>query len=279
MHPIDRRKIAIHIYSMVKSLRKTAVLLQVSHSSIQRWLKNQEKKRYVIKNKQTLKSEIIVNVIKISIQNDPFVTLIKLRHLIKQSLDIDVSKELIRIAIKRQGITKKKARFYGEPKYLPEQTKQFIEKRNEYMKANKTFISIDEVSFGRNGINTSGYSEKGQKLFIKKRACRMSNITVVAACTSETMIGNVKINGSCDSLKFLTFLKFLDIPKERVLLMDNVKFHHSKIVTEYCNANNINILFIPAYSPWFNPIELCFSVIKRHYYKNQNVEDSLNHLL
>jgi transposase len=106
----------------------------------------------------------------------------------------------------------------------------------------------------------------------------MTTTTVVVACTKENTLRTLKINGSCDSNKFLNFLKSLDIPKRSVLLMDNVKFHHSKIVTEYCEFNNIIVLFVPAYSPWFNPIELCFSVIKRNYYQNQDIDVSLNSL-
>jgi transposase len=103
MYPIDRRKMALHIYNMLHSLRKTAILLQVSHTTISRWLKNQERKKYYRNPESLLKSETIVDIIKSSIENDPFITLKKLRDLIKQSLTLDVSKELIRVAIKRQG--------------------------------------------------------------------------------------------------------------------------------------------------------------------------------
>jgi len=36
MYPIDRRKLAQHIYSLFNSLRKTAIVLQVSHSTVHR---------------------------------------------------------------------------------------------------------------------------------------------------------------------------------------------------------------------------------------------------
>ena len=133
MYLIDRRNMAIHIYGIVKSLRKTALLLQVSHSSIQRWLKTIEQKKYCRTDTSQLKSTVIIDVIKSSIIHDPFISLMKLKDLIKNVLKIDTSKELIRVAIKRLGFTKKKARFYGEPKYLPEQTQQFIIARNKYI--------------------------------------------------------------------------------------------------------------------------------------------------
>ena len=45
MYPLDRRKVAIHIYSIVTSLRKTA-LLNKSHSTVARWLKQSHNKSY-----------------------------------------------------------------------------------------------------------------------------------------------------------------------------------------------------------------------------------------
>ena len=44
MYSMEKRRIAIHIYSIVKSLRKTALLCQTSHSTISRWINNPNKK-------------------------------------------------------------------------------------------------------------------------------------------------------------------------------------------------------------------------------------------
>jgi hypothetical protein len=46
--------------------------------------------------------------------------------------------------------------------------------------------------------------------------------------------------------------------KNKTLLQDNVRFHHSKIVKKYTVENNIGMNYIPAYSPIFNPIEMSF---------------------
>jgi hypothetical protein len=39
MYHVDRVKIALHVYGFLLSTRKTSILLQVSHSSIARWVK------------------------------------------------------------------------------------------------------------------------------------------------------------------------------------------------------------------------------------------------
>jgi len=53
--------------------------------------------------------------------------------------------------------------------------------------------------------------------------------------------------------------------------MDNASIHHSCIdsIRAIASARNIKVIFLPPYSPDFNPIEESFSVVKgfirRHY--------------
>ena len=58
--------------------------------------------------------------------------------------------------------------------------------------------------------------------------------------------------------------------------MDNVCFHHSKEVVNYIKTQDWSLLFKPPYSPWFNPIENVFSVVKNQYRKSKNIENSFN---
>ena len=75
MYPLDRRYIASRVYSLFQSLRKTAILSQVSHSTISRWLKSPERKLYKRKcPKQTphVVETIRKKTIRCALQNDPF---------------------------------------------------------------------------------------------------------------------------------------------------------------------------------------------------------------
>lgn len=56
--------------------------------------------------------------------------------------------------------------------------------------------------------------------------------------------------------------------------MDNVRFHHSHKVKHLAAARNWDILYVPPYSPIFNPIEGVFSIVKRHYQRNLNINDA-----
>ena len=74
----------------------------------------------------------------------------------------------------------------------------------------------------------------------------------------------------------LNFFKISNYQKEAVILLDNVRFHHSKIVKEFAETYGFELLYLPPYSPWFQPIEGVFSIMKRNYYKGLSIDDSIN---
>jgi transposase len=72
---------------------------------------------------------------------------------------------------------------------------------------------------------------------------------------------------------------------QSVLILDNCRIHHVEQVQEMCDAKyvtyflrhsddlicifrRIKLLYLPPYSPDFNPIEECFSWIKHHIRRN-----------
>jgi transposase len=44
--------------------------------------------------------------------------------------------------------------------------------------------------------------------------------------------------------------------------IDNASWHKTKAVKEYCKNNKISLLFLPPYSPEYNPIERVWSFLK-----------------
>lgn len=147
MYSLDLRKLASHVYGLFFSLRKTATILKVSHSSVSRWLKNINRKPY--HRKPHLSTEHVICTIKASLVADPFLSTRKLVALVKEVCNVSVSKELIRTAINNLGFSRKKAKFFSEPKRLEEQTNIFKESRQRFLSEGRRFYSLDETSFGR----------------------------------------------------------------------------------------------------------------------------------
>ena len=71
------------------------------------------------------------------------------------------------------------------------------------------------------------------------------------------------IDGAGSTTSFLEFLDEL----EPNLVMDNVRFHHSRSVLQWVatNSSNVTIEYLPPYSPELNPIEEFFHMEKSAY--------------
>ncbi len=272
MYSYDLRKLSLHIYSLVKSLRKTSMIVNVSHTSINRWYKDINRKKYTVKTEKT-KTYKVKEIIKTTIERNPFISLREMKNIIFKTLNFSISIELLRIAIRVHGYSKKKVKYFGKSKTQENKTKEFLEKRNQFIKENRYFISIDETSFGRNGILQYGYSLKGSPLHIQKQQPRITTQSYIVACDNKQILRTYSKSGSINTELFYNFLNNLSIPQNSVILLDNVSFHHSKKIKELANQKNFELLYTPPYSPWYNPIEGVFSIIKRFYYQNKPIKD------
>lgn len=73
------------------------------------------------------------------------------------------------------------------------------------------------------------------------------------------------VEGSSNSRVFMAFVLSLADCPQRYVLLDNVAFHKSKAVLAAFERMGKIPVFIPPYSPEFNPIENVFSYIKSAY--------------
>ncbi len=277
MYSIDRRRVAGHVYSLLNSLRKTAVLLQVSHSTVSRWLNAPQRKKY--RRDAIKQSVLVVECIRAAVAADPFINCVRLKAVVKASTCVDISRSLVHTVLRKLGMTRKKARMCGAPRNLETKVDDFIQRRDAYLADGRTIVSLDETSFGRHVKSPYGYSSRGVKLFVRKKIPRVSTTSVIACASSDGWMSTQSFEQAIDKSIFLSYLNDLFLPEGTVIMLDNVSFHHSKQVVDYCHDRGWSLLYTPPYSPWFNPIELCFSIIKRRYAKGDcTIDDALDAL-
>lgn len=271
MYSEDVKKIALRLYLKFSSLRIVSNLLDCSHSTISRWknLKTADRKKIIKK----LDSSEISDFINIYMITHPLCIIDDVKNIIFETFNIKVSLEFVRKYIIGLGFTRKKARYYSETKNYEEKLNNFLNIREQYVKEERKFVSIDETSFGRNCVITHGRSKKGERLYIKNSK-QERNESVLSAVSMGDNIVMAKKYGSYDTDSFCDFLNNLNYPKKTVLIMDNVSFHHTKKVKEITNEKGWNILYTVPYCPIFNPIEGVFSIVKRHYKKIKSIEKS-----
>ena len=110
-----------------------------------------------------------------------------------------------------------------------------------------------------------GWAPKGQRAWGQAPTNRGKNTTVLAAMSSEGLLTTMTVEGAADTEAFLLYLdKFLcpALRPGKTVLMDNLRVHKAQAVRERIEACGCRLVFLPRYSPDFNPIEGAFSKLK-----------------
>ena len=272
MFPLDRRQLAAHVYCLLHSLRKTALILQVSHTTVARWLKCSTRKPYSLR--AATKSQKIAEALRAMVLAEPFTSLSKLQLRVQETFGFTVSKELLRTVIRQQGLSKKTAKFFSKPAHLEQTTADFIKARDAFVAENRLFVSLDETSFGRNWCDSRGYAPIGRQLIVCRARPRMTTMSCLVAMTQSDILQRHVVSGSFCTDRFVEFLRSLELPPKAVILLDNVRFHHAKAVKYLAQQRQWALLYTPPYSPWFNPIEGVFSIVKRQFYTGKSIDES-----
>lgn len=94
----------------------------------------------------------------------------------------------------------------------------------------------------------------------------------------EIFATKVKEN-SVNADSFLDFLRCLrschDAGETMYVYLDNLKVHHTQMVKQYCSENNVTLVFAPAYSSEYNPIERLWALSKAIFTKRIACLDSV----
>lgn len=57
--------------------------------------------------------------------------------------------------------------------------------------------------------------------------------------------------------------------------MDNARIHHGGRIQELCDAAGVRLIYLPPYSPDYNPIEIAFNVVKGNFRRTQIIQCTL----
>lgn len=126
-------------------------------------------------------------------------------------------------------------------------------------------VFVDESGSNLALASRYGWAPKGQRAWGKAPTNRGQNTTVLAAMSSEGLLKTMTVEGPADTEAFLIYLEGLLCPTLRpgqIVLMDNLRVHKGQAVRERIEACGCQLVFLPRYSPDFNPIEGAFSKLK-----------------
>ncbi len=273
------------------SLNNISKILNISVQTLKRWIflysnnilnKIPVKKEDLNKNKKihglNKKDKYVNNIISYVYRNEGC-----LLDDIYEHINKAISKPTICRILKENNITRKRCNIRVVCKdinKINDIRHIFSKETNEDIFLNSEFI--DETSFCVNDIINYEYSEKGKEILkITKHSKNKERLTLLSSISKDTLKYQI-IKGSVNSdiyLKFIADNK--DLFKNKNLVQDNARIHHSKKVKNYCLENNINMIYNPPYTPEFNPIELIFNKLKIEFKKldHKNIYNDINKCL
>ncbi len=106
---------------------------------------------------------------------------------------------------------------------------------------------------------------KGERAFGSAPRNWGKNVTLLSSITAEGVGPCLAVEGSTTREVFEAYLERVLAPTLRpkqIVVMDNLSSHRGGRVKEIVETRGCEIVYLPPYSPDFNPIEQAFSKIK-----------------
>lgn len=162
-------------------------------------------------------------------------------------------------------------------------------KRAEYLRDLRLLIPVygsdniiyqDESGFEEDVCRTSGWAERGTKIYADVRGSKnpRTNLIMAQRRKSRKWLAPILFEGTCEGKTVLCWLEHYLLPvlkKPSVIVMDNAPFHPKTKIRQLLEKQGHKILWLPKYSPDLNPIEQTFSAMKTKW-KNAHKNTTLD---
>jgi transposase len=110
-----------------------------------------------------------------------------------------------------------------------------------------------------------GRAPRGERLRVGVPHGHWKTTTFVAGLRRDGLVAPWVIDGAINREAFEAYVEKVLVPELRrddVVIMDNLSSHKGPKVRAMIEAAGAQLLYLPSYSPDFNPIELAFAKLK-----------------
>lgn len=125
---------------------------------------------------------------------------------------------------------------------------------------------LDESGATTQMTRNYGRAPRGERVVEGTPNSHWHTLTMLAALTREGLQAPMTIESPTDGDVFLAYLEQVLCPRLRsgqVVIMDNLAAHKVAGVRQLVETTGARLLYLPPYSPDFNPIEQAWSKIKQ----------------
>lgn len=208
----------------------------------------------------------------------PYIYLQEVCDEVSAETGVSVSVPTVCRLLKRHGLTRKKIRQIALQRNIQFRA-EFMAEILQYRK--EQLVWVDEMgSNRRDSIRKNGYAIRGETPTFHRLLERGRRITAIAALTVDGIIAVQCTKNTVDANTFYDFVSGSLIPNmhqydgiapKSVVVLDNCSIHHVFEVTDIFEQAGIMVIFLPPYSPDFNPIESTFSFVKSYLKKHDSI--------
>lgn len=126
-------------------------------------------------------------------------------------------------------------------------------------------VFLDETGSHLGYTPTHAWSPRGQRAHAAAPRNPGENKTVIAALTRDGVGALMRFDGGMTSARFAGYVRHVLAPTLRagqVVIADNLRAHYADDARATIEAQGARLVYLPPYSPDFNPIEEAFAKIK-----------------
>jgi transposase len=129
----------------------------------------------------------------------------------------------------------------------------------------RRLVFVDEMGANVSLSGLYAWSRKGERALVGAPRNWGKNITLLASITAEGLGACLAVEGATTREVFEAYLEEVLAPTlspGQIVVMDNLSAHKGGRVREIVEGRSCKLIYLPPYSPDFNPIEQAFSKVK-----------------
>lgn len=113
---------------------------------------------------------------------------------------------------------------------------------------------------------------KGHKLLFRGEFTRMPRVSLLCFVDCDGLVETFMTEGTFDRQTFFRSCREFALSgnvqqypgRRSVWILDGARIHCHRSITYYLRSIGIIPVYLPAYCPFFNPIEIFFGIVKKH---------------
>lgn len=135
-------------------------------------------------------------------------------------------------------------------------------------------MSIDNRAAQRK----KGYGPVGERILFRGEFARKTRVSLLCFLGYNGILESYSVEGTFTREIFFKFCKDFALKEDTpvrtypgpnsIWILDGAMIHFDKNIVDYLRTLGIIVIFLPAYSPQLNPIEIVFGLIKKKLQRN-----------